>query len=252
MSGHSHAANIKHKKAASDARKGREFSRWAKAIMIAVRNGGKEPDSNLTLKYALEKARAANMPKDTIERAIKKGAGEVEGQVIVEVAFEAILPGGVAVIIECVTDNKQRTGPEIRKILESKGGKLGAAGSNAWLFERKGVLTVPTGAIGEDDLMTLALDAGAEDIQTVDGSYEITTAPSAFLGVRKALEAKGLKPEVAEVMSLPKSKVEITELKVARKILDLVDAIEEHDDVQNVFTNHEISEAIEAAAKAEA
>src|SRR3954470_21921695 len=138
MSGHSHAANIKHKKAASDAKKGREFSRWAKAIMVAVRGHGPEPESNLALKYALEKARAANMPKDTIDRAIKKGAGQLPGQEIVETTFEAIGPGGVAFLVECLTDNKNRTAPEIRKIFEQKGGKIGNAGSVAWMFEKKG------------------------------------------------------------------------------------------------------------------
>src|SRR5262245_10850729 len=138
MSGHSHAANIKHRKAATDAKKGREFSRWAKAIMVAVRSGGKEPESNLTLKYANEKARDCNMPKDTIERAIKKGAGEIEGVKIEEITFEAIGPGGISLLIETVTDNKNRTGPEIRKLLEMKNGKIGNAGSVAWKFEKKG------------------------------------------------------------------------------------------------------------------
>lgn len=250
MSGHSHAANIKHKKAASDARKGREFSRWAKAIMVAVRGGGKSPDSNLALKYALEKARAANMPRDTIERAIKKGAGELEGQEIAEITYEALGPGGVSMVIDCVTDNKQRTGPELRKLFEQKGGKIGAAGSVAWNFEKKGLLTIPKGAVSEDELMTLALDAGAEDMQTLDDSYEITTSPSAFYNVRKALEAKNLKPDVAEVMPLPKNRVEITDPKVAKRILALIEAVEEHDDVQNVASNHEMSDEVEAAARA--
>ncbi|HVY60871.1 MAG TPA: YebC/PmpR family DNA-binding transcriptional regulator [Planctomycetota bacterium] len=250
MSGHSHAANIKHKKAASDARKGREFSRWAKAIMVAVRTGGKEPDSNLQLKYALEKARAANMPKDTIERAIKKGAGELPGQEIVESTFEAIGPGGVAFLVECLTDNKNRTGPEIRKIFEQKGGKIGNAGSVAWMFEKKGVISIPKGAISEDELMSLVLDAGAEDMQTVEGSYEVTTAPQSFDAVSKALEAKKIKPDVAEVMTLPKNRIEVTDPKNARRILDLVETLEDHDDVQNVAANHEISDAVAEAARA--
>jgi YebC/PmpR family DNA-binding regulatory protein len=251
MSGHSHAANIKHKKAASDAKKGREFSRWAKAIMVAVKRGGADVDSNLALKYAIEKARAANMPKDTIDRAIKKGSGEGEGGEMAEILVEAIGPGGVAFMVELLTDNRNRTGPEIRKLIESRGGKVGGSGSVGWMFEKKGIIDVPQSAIGEDDLMTLVLDAGAEDMQTLDGFYEITTSPSAFWAVRKALEAKGLKPEVSEIMNLGKNKVEVTDAKVARKVLDMIDALEDYEDVQNVSTNSEIPDSVAAAAKAE-
>jgi len=248
MSGHSHAANIKHRKAATDAKKGREFSRWAKAIMIAVKNGGKEVDSNLTLKYALEKARAANMPKDTIDRCIKKGAGELPGQEIVEIGIEGIGPGGVSVLVECVTDNRNRTGPEIRKIFEQKNGRIGNTGSVSWKFERKGIISVAKTAIGEDELMGLALDAGADDMQTLDESYEISCAPQSFFTVKKAVEAK-VKPDMAEVMAIPKTPLVITDAKAARKILDLIEALEEHDDVKDVVTDSQISDEVAAAAK---
>jgi YebC/PmpR family DNA-binding regulatory protein len=249
MSGHSHAANIKHRKAATDAKKGREFSRWAKAIMVAVKNGGKEPESNLTLRYALDKARAANMPKDSIERAIKKGAGELPGSEIVEFALEGIAHG-VSFLIECVTDNRNRTLPEIRKILEQKNGKIGNAGSVAWKFEKKGIISVPKGAIGEDDLMGVALDAGADDMQTLDDAYEVTCAPASFDAVRRAIEAKGVKPEVAEIMTVAKTPIDVVDAKTARRVLDLVEAVEDHDDVQSVAMDGEISEEVAAAARA--
>jgi YebC/PmpR family DNA-binding regulatory protein len=247
MSGHSHAANIKHKKAAADAKKGKVFSRWAKALMVAARTGGGDPESNLALKYALEKAREANMPRDTIERAIKKGTGELEGEQVVEMTFECVGPGGVAILVDCLTDNKQRTTPELRKIAEQRGGKQSQV---AWMFEKKGVIVLPKAAIGEDDLMSLALDSGAEDMQTRDDGYEILTAPNAFFGVQKAVEAKGLKADVAEVMTVPKNRIEITEPKVARKVLDLLDALDEHDDVQNISSNQEIADDVAEAAKA--
>jgi YebC/PmpR family DNA-binding regulatory protein len=247
MSGHSHAANIKHKKAAADAKKGKTFSRWAKAIMVAARTGGGDPESNLALKYALEKAREANMPRDTIERAIKKGTGELEGEAVVEMTFEAVAPGGVAILVECLTDNKNRTAPELRKICEQRGAKQSQV---AWMFEKKGVIVVPKGAIGEDDLLGVALEAGAEDMQTRDDGYEVLTAPSAFEGVKKAIEAKGVKPDVAEVMTIPKNRVEIADPKVARRVLDLIDALDEHDDVQNIWSNQEIPDPVLAEAKA--
>lgn len=247
MSGHSHAANIKHKKAASDARKGRIFSRWAKAIMVAARQGGGDPETNLALKYAIDKAKAANMPRDTIERAIKKGTGEIEGEQLVEMTFEAVGPGGVAILVECLTDNKNRTTPELRKICEQRGGKQSQV---AWMFEKKGVIVIPKNQIGEDDLLALALDAGAEDMQTRDDGYEILTAPGSFDAVKKAVEAKGLKPDVAEVMTIPKNRIEIADPKVAKKVMELIDALDEHDDVQNISSNQEVADSIMEQAKA--
>lgn len=247
MSGHSHAANIKHTKAAADAKKGKAFSRWAKQIMIAAKTGGGDPESNLSLKYALAKAREANMPRDTVERAIKKGTGELEGEEVVEMTFEAVGPGGVAIYIECLSDNKNRTSPELRKIVEQKGGKQSSV---AWMFEKKGVIVVPQTAIGEEDLMDLALAAGAEDMQTLDEGYEILTAAQAFEGVKKAIEAKGLKPDVAEVMMIPKNRIEISDPKLARKVLDLLDALDDHDDVQQVSSNQDIADSVAEAAKA--
>ena len=247
MSGHSHAANIKHKKAAADAKKGKEFSRWAKAIMLAARTGGGVVDSNLALGYAIAKAKACNMPRDTIERAVKKGTGELGGGELSEMTYEIVGPGGVAILVECLTDNKNRTAPEMRKLFEQKNAKSSQV---AWMFDKKGVIVLPKSVAQEDDVMTVALDAGAEDMQTQDESYEIVTAPTAFEGVRQAIEKKGWKAEVAEVMTVPKNRIEITDPKVARKVLDLLEAIDDHDDVQNVASNQAISDEVEAQAKA--
>ncbi len=247
MSGHSHAANIKHKKAAADAKKGRLFSKYARMIMAAARTGGADPDANLALKYAIEKAKAANMPRDTIERAIKKGTGEIEGEQLVETTFEAVAPGGVALLVECLTDNKNRTIPELRKIAEQRGAKMSQVG---WMFEKKGVILVSKDAITEDELLALALEAGADDMQEREEGFEVVTAPAAFEAVRRAIEARGVKPEVAEIMTIPKNKVEIADPRVAKRVLELIDALEDHDDVQNVAANHEIPDAVAAEAKA--
>jgi YebC/PmpR family DNA-binding regulatory protein len=247
MSGHSHAANIKHKKAAADAKKGKEFSRWAKAIMLAARTGGGVIETNLALGYAVAKAKACNMPRDTIERAIKKGTGELGGGELSEMTFEAVGPGGVAVVIECLTDNKNRTAPEIRKLLEQKNAKVSQV---AWMFEKKGVIVLPKTAAGEDDVMGVALDAGADDMQTRDDGFEVLTSPGAFEAVKSAIEGKGWKPDVAEVMTVPKNRIEIQDPKVAKKVLDLLEAIDDHDDVQNVWSNQEIADEVAEQAKA--
>jgi len=247
MSGHSHAANIKHKKAAADAKKGKEFSRWAKQIMLAARTGGGIIETNLALGYAVAKAKACNMPRDTIERCIKKGTGELGGGELAEMTFEVVGPGGVAIMIECLTDNKNRTAPEIRKLLEQKNAKSSQV---AWMFEKKGVIVVPKTAAPEDEIMGTALDAGAEDMQTQDDGYEVVTALSAFEAVKGAIEKKGWKPDLAEVMNVPKNRIEISDPKVAKKVLDLLDAIDDHDDVQNVWSNQDISDEVAEQAKA--
>jgi YebC/PmpR family DNA-binding regulatory protein len=247
MSGHSHAANIKHKKAAADAKKGKLFSRYAKMIMAAARTGGGDPESNLPLKYAIEKAKSVNMPRDTIERAIKKGTGEIAGEELFATTFECIGPGGVAIFVECLTDNKNRSIPELRKIAEQHGGKASQVG---WMFEKKGVILIPKEATSEDELLALALEAGADDMQSRDDGFEIVTSPAAFEAVRRAVEAKGLKPDVAEIMTIAKSKVEVVDPKTAKKVLELIEALEDHDDVQNVASNQEIPDAVAAEAKA--
>jgi len=180
MSGHSHWAGIKYKKAANDAKRGKLWSKISRMIIVAAKNGGGDPEANLALRYAIDKAKAANMPKDTIEKAIKKGTGELGGVHYEEVLYEGYAPGGIAVMVEGLTDNRNRTGPEIKKIFEKRGGSLGASGCVSWMFSKKGLITVDAKAIGEDYLLEIALSAGAEDLQNTGQLYEITCQPSAF------------------------------------------------------------------------
>jgi YebC/PmpR family DNA-binding regulatory protein len=243
MSGHSHWATIKHKKGAADAKKGKLFSKIARMIIMAARSGGGDPDSNLKLQYALEEARAANMPRDNVERAIKRGTGELEGVTYEELTYEGYGPGGIALMIDLLTDNKNRTAAEIRKILEGANGKMGAANSVAYNFSRKGVMVFAKGKISEDQMMTDALDAGAEDMQTAGEFYEITTASQDFIKVKAALEKKGYKPESAEVRRVPKDWVTLDE-EAGRKYLNLIDALEDHDDVQKVYSNADLPESL--------
>lgn len=240
MSGHTHAQNIRRKKAVIDAKRGQLFSKLAKAIIIAARNGGGDANANLSLKYAIDKARQANMPRDTIERAIKKGTGDLEGEGLVEQTFEGIGPGGVHIIVECLTDNKNRTAPEIRNLFDKGGGKIGGPGSTAWIFERKGIIAIPADQIGEEELLELMLEAGAEDLSTEDGVHEVTTAVEAFDGVRKAVEERELEPTTAELMNVPKNRIVIDDAKVAKRVLRLLDMLDEHDDVQSVASNEDI------------
>jgi len=249
MAGHSHWAGIKHKKAANDAKRGKVWSKIARMIIVAARNGGPDPAANLALRYAIDKAKAANMPKDTIEKAIKKGSGDLEGASYEEVLYEGYGPGGVAVMVEALTDNRNRTGPEVKKIFERRGGSLGATGCVAWMFDKKGLITVPTEGVDEDVLMDLALTAGAEDMENTGRVYEITCAPSDFEAIKKAIEEAGIAMEVAEVAMMPKTRVEVADVEGARKILGLMEDFEDHDDVQNVYANFDIPD--EVLAKAE-
>lgn len=248
MSGHSHWATIKHKKGAADAKRGRVWSKIARMIIVAAKNGGGDPDANLTLRYAIDKAKAANMPKDTIEKAIKKGTGDIEGSSFESIQYEGYGPSGVAILVEVLTDNRNRTGPEIKRVFEKNGGSLGTPGCVSWMFSKKGMITILTSAIGEDDLMELVLGAGADDMQNVGEVYEITCDPAAYLGLKKAIEEKNVPIQSAEISMIPQNTIPISEADTARKILRLMDAFDDHDDVQNAHANFDIPEDILAAA----
>jgi len=241
MSGHSHWATIKHKKGAADAKKGAAFSKVSKLLMTAARNGGSDPKSNLKLAYALEKARECNMPKDTVEKAIKKGTGELPGVVYEETLYEGYASGGVAVMVDVLTDNKNRTTAEIRKIFETHGGSLGASNSVSWIFERKGLFIVPAAGHSEETLMGVALDAGADNFEQDGDAFEITCDPKDFEKVKAALAAAKAATTSAEVTMIPKNYVAASG-DVAKKVVALLAALEEHDDVQNVYANADLAD----------
>jgi len=249
MAGHSHWAGIKHKKALIDSRRGKLWSKLAKAIIIAARAGGGDPSGNLRLRYAIIDAKAASMPKDTIDRAIKRGTGDLEGSNFEEALYEGYGPGGIAVLCDILTDNRNRTAPEIRKIFELAGGKLGGAGSVAWMFDRKGLVAIPTDQSDEDTLMELALEAGADDVRQVGETFEIICEPDAYSTVCEAIEKAGLIPEVSELARIPKDTVEL-DAESGRAVLKLMDLLDDHDDVQKVASNFNIPD--EAMAEIEA
>jgi YebC/PmpR family DNA-binding regulatory protein len=244
MSGHSHWSGIKHKKAIVDAKRGKLWSKIAKVIMAAAKNGGGDPAANLTLRYAIDKGKSANMPKDTIEKAIKKGTGELGGVNFEEVLYEGYAPGGIAVMLEGLTDNRSRTAPEIKKIFERRGGSLGASGCVGWMFSKKGLIAVKTDAIAEDELLDIALSAGADDMQNTGELYEITCAPSAYDALKKTLADKKIPIEMAELSMIPQNRIQITDEDLARRILAMMDEFEDHDDVQEVYANFDIPEDI--------
>jgi YebC/PmpR family DNA-binding regulatory protein len=237
MSGHSHWATIKRKKGATDAKRGQAFSKCAKAIMLAARKGS-DPDNNLALRYAIDEARGVNMPKDSIDRAIKKGAGELEGTVIQEILYEGYGPAGVAILVEVVTDNRNRTAGEIVKVFERHGGNLGQPNCVNWMFTKKGIITV-TDFKDEEKLMDIALGAGADDLAETEGAFEVVCAPEAFEPVRKALTDAKIPIAHAEVIQRPQNFVPLNET-TAPKVLNLMEALEEHDDVQKVHANFDI------------
>jgi YebC/PmpR family DNA-binding regulatory protein len=243
MSGHSHWATIKHKKSAADAKRGKLFSKIARLIILAARQGGGDPKMNLKLAYALEEARAANMPKDNVERAIKRGTGELEGITFEEVTYEGYGPGGVAFLVEALTDNKNRSAAEIRKIFEGVGGNLGTAGSVRRLFERKGVIYLPAAGVNEDQLMADVLDAGADNMERSGELFEITTGAADFDKVRKALAEKKYKIERSELAMWPSLSVPVDE-EIGQKILRLMDALDESDDVQKIYANFQLPESL--------
>ena len=243
MSGHSKWASIKHKKAATDAKRGRAFTTLIKEITVAARMGGGDADGNPRLRTAIAAAKTANMPQDNIKRAILKGTGELPGQQIEDYVLEGYGPGGAAVLVECLTDNRNRTVAEIRHTFAKHGGNLGEAGCVNWMFEKKGVILVEQDKADEDQLMELALEAGADDLGTEDGNYEITTSPSAFEAVKAAVEGKGIPVALAEVSMHPQSTVRL-EGKEAEKMLRLMEILEDHDDVQTVSANFDIDASI--------
>jgi YebC/PmpR family DNA-binding regulatory protein len=242
MAGHSHSANIARRKGAVDAQRGRIFSRLAKGIISAVRGGGPDPAANLKLRYAIEKARAANMPKDSIERAIKTGAGEGRGQ-IEELAYEGYAPGGIALMVVCLTDNRHRTAPEIKHVFEKRGGNMGAPGSVSFLFDFRSIFVVEGGGRSEEQLMEIALDSGCDDVE-LDGSAATFLADATeFLPIKGKLEAAGLAFLSAEMGYVPQSTVKVATKEDAERVLRLIGALEENDDVQSVYSNYEIEDA---------
>ncbi len=245
MAGHSKWANIKHRKARQDAARGKMWSKCSRAIIVAAKNGA-DPDMNLGLRYAIEEARAANMPKDTIEKAIKKGSGELgDAERYAEVRYEGYGHGGVAIIVDCLTDNVNRTAPEMRKIFEKHGGKLGVPGSVAFGFSQKGVIVMEQSKATEDQLMEIAIEAGADDVTASDGAWEITCAPADLLSVKEAILAADLEPDSAEVTFVAGNTV-ACDVAAAGKVLRLIDAFEDHDDVQKVYSNADIPNEVMA------
>ena len=244
MSGHSKWANIKHKKAATDAKKGKVFSRLAKEIMVAAKMGGGDSDANPRLRAALAAARAVNMPNANIERAIKKGTGELGDVTFEEIIYEGYAAGGVALIIECLTDNRNRSISDVRSTLDRNCGNLAASGAVAWMFKRMSHFTVTGDAADEDKLMEITLEAGVEDIQVDDGMAALWGPPEAFEDILKALNDAGINPEEAEITRKPDTTVEIKDVKTAEQVLRVVDRLEELDDVQSVTANFEIDDEI--------
>ena len=241
MSGHSKWSTIKRKKGATDARRGKIFSKLIKEITVAARTGGGDPDANPRLRQVIAAAKAENMPKDKIERAIKKGTGEQGGAAYEEVCYEGYGPGGAAVLVESLTDNKKRTVADIRYLFSKSGGSLGEAGCVAWMFEKKGLFTYEKGSVDEDTLMEVTLDAGAEDIREEDGTFEVITAPEDFEQVKEALDEKAPGHVLAEITMVSKSTVKL-EGKEAEQMLRLMDGLEDSDDVQKVYSNFDIPE----------
>ncbi len=236
MAGHSHWAGIKHKKAKEDARRGRIFSRISKQIMTAVRQHGKDPETNLELKYAIEDAKEANMPKENIERAILKGAGELEGQQVEPARYEGYGPGGAAVMVDALTDNRNRTTAHVRRIFEDHGGELGAHGCVGWVFETRGLVLVDSEAVPKEDLFDLAVEAGADDFQEAGDVYELSCEPTELESLKESLREAGLSWESAEITQVPKSYVDL-DAADGRKMLNLMDEMEDDQDVTSVYSN---------------
>ncbi len=243
MSGHSRWSQIKRKKGKTDVQRGKLFSKILREITVAARNGGGDPKGNVRLKAAMEAARAANMPADNIKRAIQKGTGELPGESYEEITYEGYGPGGVAILLQVLTDNKNRTGPELRRAFEKNGGRMGTAGCVAWMFDRRGVIEVDAERVTEDDLLEKALNAGAMDVKRVEKAFEITTAPDEMEPVREALERQGIPVLEAAVAMLPQSTVRV-EGKEASVVLRLIEALEEQDDVQAAYSNYDIPDEV--------
>ncbi|MEM7783880.1 MAG: YebC/PmpR family DNA-binding transcriptional regulator [Planctomycetota bacterium] len=241
MAGHSKWANIKHKKAATDAKRGKMWSKLSKAIIVAAKQGGPDPAGNSRLRTAIADAKAVSMPKDNIERAIRKGSGETDGSNYEEIIYEGYGPGGVAVMCDILTDNRNRTAPELRKLFEKGGGKMGATGCVSYLFDRKGLLIVSSSTVDEEKLMELALEAGAEDISSQDENFEVICDPDAYSDVSDAFDAAEIECVSKQVTRIPQNTVDL-EVDDARKVLRLMEALDDHDDVQSVSANFNISD----------
>jgi YebC/PmpR family DNA-binding regulatory protein len=250
VSGHSKWSSIKHKKGAADAKRGKLFSKLSRAIIVAAKEGGPDPAANLALQNAVEKARSYSMPKDNIERAIAKGAGEgADGASFETVVYEGYGPEGVAVLVEALTDNRNRTASDVRHLFTKHGGNLGATGAVAWQFERRGIVLVPAEGVDEDELLLVAADAGADDVELDGSTFQVSSAPEALTRVREAIEAAGLPVSAAELSMIPRSTVEIADERVARTVVRLVEGLEDSDDVQDVYANFDIPEhVLEAVA----
>ncbi len=246
MAGHSHWARIKRKKGVTDARRGRLWSKLSRAIIVAAKTGGGDPRENLSLRYAIDKAKEANMPKDTIENAIKKGTGGGADIEYVTIYYEGYAAGGVAMLCEALTDNRNRTAPEVTKIFQKHGGSIGAPGCVQWMFSSKGQITVDADAADEDRIAEIALEGGADDYELSSNAWEISCEPAAFEAVREALESAGITPQSAEISMIPANTITV-DADTGRKVLNLMESLEDHDDVQNVYANFEIPEDIMAA-----
>ena len=243
MSGHSKWASIKHKKGAADAKRGKVFTKLIRELTVAARAGGGSADSNPRLRLAIQRAKDANMPADNIDRGIKKGTGELEGVRYEEITYEGYGPKGVAIMIEALTDNKNRTTSDVRNIFSKRGGNMAGQGAVGWIFEKKGYIVVQKGVVDEDKLMSIALESGAEDMKTEESNYAITTSPADYEKVKKALEENNIKIEVAEITNVPKSLIKIA-ADDAKKVLALVNELEDSDDIQNVYANFDIPDDI--------
>jgi YebC/PmpR family DNA-binding regulatory protein len=244
MAGHSHWAGIKHRKGAQDAKRGKIFSKHAKVIITAAKLGGGDPEMNLDLRYAIERAKAENMPKDKIERAIKKGTGKLEGSDYTAISYEGYGPGGVAIIVETLTDNRNRTAPEIRRIFEKKGGNMGESGCVSWMFDQKSSFIVKAEGMNEDRLMELVLEIEAEDYQAEGDKYMILGSPTDFARIKNLLQTReDIELERAEITQIPKNTIKL-DLEKAKSVLALMEMLDDHDDVQNCYANFEIPEEL--------
>jgi len=251
MSGHSKWKTIKHKKAATDAKRGKIFTRLAREIAIVAREGGGDADTNFNLRLAVDKAKSANMPKDNIERAIKRGTGELEGEDLVEVMYEGYAPNGVALLVQTLTDNKNRTVADVRRIFTRQGGTLADAGAVAWQFERKGYIAIASGEMDEDHIFEIAVDAGAEDVLFGDDMIEVYAELGDFQAVRQILKNEGIEFETAELTMLPKTTMQLGEKETLR-VMSVIEALEDMDDTQQVYSNLDISDDVMAQYEAQA
>jgi YebC/PmpR family DNA-binding regulatory protein len=243
MSGHSKWAQIKHKKAKTDLERGKAFSKLIRLITVAARQGGGNPENNPRLRLAIQKAREMNMPQENIEKAIKKGTGELEGVAYEEIVYEGYGPGGVAIMVEATTENRNRTTAEIRHLFSKHGGSLGETGCVSWVFERKGLISFERNKVDEETVMAVAIDAGAEDIRSTETTLDVITTPEDFERVKEAIERSGLQYAVAQVTMVPKTTVSV-EGKQAQQVLSLIEALEDHDDVQEVYANFDIADEL--------